>query len=53
VEARLDRHDFVAQHFARVTPLAQVDRLRRGVAIAHYVIYRVGGFHGAPLGRMP
>jgi len=53
VETRLDRHDFVAGHFAQVTPIAHVDRLRRGVAIAHYVIYRVAGFHGAPLGRTP
>jgi 4-amino-4-deoxy-L-arabinose transferase-like glycosyltransferase len=51
VEMRLDRHDFVAEHFAQVIPIAHVDRLRRGVAIAHYVIYRVEGFHGAPLGR--
>lgn len=53
VEQRLDRHDFVAAHFAQVTPIAHVDRLRRGVAIAHYVIYRVVGLRGAPLGRMP
>jgi hypothetical protein len=53
VETRLDRHDFVAAHFARVVPIAHVDRLRRGVAIAHYVIYRVEGLQGAPLGRLP
>jgi 4-amino-4-deoxy-L-arabinose transferase-like glycosyltransferase len=53
VEARLDRQGFVAEHFAQVTPIAHVDRLRRGVAIAHYEIYRVAGFHGAPLGRIP
>ncbi len=53
VETRLDRHDFVAGHFSHVMPLAHVDRLRQGIAIAHYVIYRVEGFHGAPLGRMP
>jgi len=53
VETRLDRHDFVAEHFAKVTPIAHVDRLRRGIAIAHYTIYQVAGFHGAPLGRIP
>jgi 4-amino-4-deoxy-L-arabinose transferase-like glycosyltransferase len=53
VEQRLDRHDFVAAHFTDVTPIAHVDRLRKGVAIAHYVIYRVAGLRGAPLGRMP
>jgi 4-amino-4-deoxy-L-arabinose transferase-like glycosyltransferase len=53
VETRLDRQDVVAAHFSKVTAIARVDRLRRGVAIAHYVIYRVEGFHGAPLGRLP
>lgn len=53
VEERLDRHAFVAAHFAKVTPIAHVDRLRKGVAIAHYVIYRVDGLLGPPLGRMP
>ena len=53
VEERLDRHAFVAAHFTSVVPVAHVDRVRRGVAIAHYVIYRVGGLIGAPLGRVP
>jgi 4-amino-4-deoxy-L-arabinose transferase-like glycosyltransferase len=53
VETRLDRHAFVAEHFEQVTPIAQLDRLRRGVAIAHYVVYRVNGLRGAPLGRLP
>ena len=53
VEERLDRHAFIAAHFAEVRPIAHIDRLRRGVAIAHYVIYRVDGLVGAPFGRMP
>ena len=53
VEKRLDRHDLVAAHFAEVTPIAHFDRLRRGVAIAHYVVYRVAGLRGTPLGRLP
>jgi len=53
VETRLDRHDVVAAHFSKVMPIAHVDRLRHGVAIAHYAIYRIEGFHGAPLGRIP
>jgi 4-amino-4-deoxy-L-arabinose transferase-like glycosyltransferase len=53
VETRLDRHELVATHFAQVKPIAHVDRLRRDVAIAHYMIYRVEGLRGAPLGRMP
>ena len=44
VETRLDRHELLAQHFQSVTPIAHFDRLRGGVAIAHYVVYRVAGF---------
>jgi len=53
VETRLDRHDLVARDFGSVTPVAHFDRLRRGIAIAHYVAYRVAGWRGAPAGRMP
>jgi 4-amino-4-deoxy-L-arabinose transferase-like glycosyltransferase len=53
VETRLDRHDFVAEHFAQLIEVARFDRLRRGIAIAHYVAYRANGFHGLPLGRLP
>lgn len=53
VELRLDRHDFIASHFAQVVQVAHFDRLRRGVPIAHYVAYRVNGLRDAPLGRLP
>lgn len=53
VETRLDRHDLLTPHFQSVTALAHFDRLRRGVPIAHYVVYRVSGLRGAPLGRLP
>jgi hypothetical protein len=53
VESRLDRHDFIASHFAQVVQVAHFDRLRRGVPIAHYVAYRVNGLRDAPLGRLP
>ncbi len=53
VETRLDRHEFVAEHFARLAQVAHFDRLRRGVPIAHYVVYRVNGLRGAALGRVP
>ena len=52
VEMRLDRHDLLAAHFRRVTPVAHFDRLRRGVPIAHYVVYRVDGLRGGPVGRV-
>lgn len=52
-ETRRDRHDLVAAHFAKVTEIAQIDRLRKGVPIAHYIVYRVEGPKGTDLGRMP
>jgi 4-amino-4-deoxy-L-arabinose transferase-like glycosyltransferase len=52
-EPRLDKKDALVAHFARVQRIAQFDRLRRGVPIAHYVVYRVSGAHGPALGRMP
>jgi len=52
-ETRRDRHDIVAAHFSQVQEIAQFDRERKGVAIAHYVIYRVSGLKGAPPGRLP
>lgn len=52
-EDRRDRHDLVAMHFAQVVEIARIDRERKGVAIAHYVVYRVSGLKGAPVGRIP
>jgi hypothetical protein len=33
--------------------VARIDRERKGVTIAHYVVYRVSGLKGAPVGRIP
>ena len=52
-EVRRDRHDLIGAHFSDVTEIARIDRDRRGVAIAHYVVYRVSGLKGAAVGRMP
>ena len=52
-EARRDRRDLIDAAFRHVTEAARVDRLRKGVAIAHYVIYRVDGLKGVPPGRLP
>ncbi len=52
-EERRDLHALVAQSFAEVTPVARIDRQRHGIAIAHYVVYRVSSPKGASLGRMP
>ena len=53
VEQRLDRRAAVAAHFADVRPVARFDRLRHGVPIAHYVVYRVSGWNGTAVGRLP
>ncbi|HEY4942324.1 MAG TPA: glycosyltransferase family 39 protein [Rhizomicrobium sp.] len=53
VEQRLAKPDVLAPHFASVREVGGFDRLRRGVPIAHYLIYRVAGWHGPALGRMP
>jgi len=52
-ETRRDRRDLIVAHFAEVREIARVDREQKGVAIAHYVIYRVSGLKGAPPGRQP
>ncbi len=53
VEPRLDKHAELAAHFTSVREVSRFDRLRHGVPIAHYVIYRLDGWHGQPFGRMP
>ncbi len=52
-EDRKDRHDLVAAAFSDVRQVARIDRLREGVPIAHYVVYRVIGPKTQRLGRMP
>ena len=52
-ETRRDRRDTIAAHFTEVREVARIDREQKGVAVAHYVIYRVGGLKGAPPGRQP
>jgi len=53
VEQRLDKHAGLAPQFSSVVEVGHFDRLRRGVPIAHYVIYRVSGWNGQRTGRMP
>ncbi len=52
-EERRDLHALVATAFAEVTPVARIDRKRHGIAIAHYIVYRVRGPKSPSLGRMP
>lgn len=51
-EDRRDLHKLAEVCFAEVTPVAHIDRLREGVAIAHYSVYRLAGAK-QPCGRMP
>jgi 4-amino-4-deoxy-L-arabinose transferase-like glycosyltransferase len=51
-EIRRDRHDLVAAEFAEVKEIARFDRLRQGVPVAHYIVYRASGPKGA-FGRLP
>jgi 4-amino-4-deoxy-L-arabinose transferase-like glycosyltransferase len=52
-EDRRDQHGLVSQAFADVTEIARFDRVRQGIPIAHYVVYRVRGPRSGDLGRMP
>jgi hypothetical protein len=50
-EARRDLHGLLLLSFKRVTAVGQFDRLRKGVPIAHYIVYRVEGLKSPPPGR--
>lgn len=52
-EDRRDLHTRLASCFKLVQPLARIDRRRKGVAIAHYDIYRLSGPKLPACGRMP
>lgn len=49
----LDRRDLFAARFAIAREVARFDRSRKGVAIAHYSVWRVEGAKTADLGRKP
>ncbi len=52
-ETRRDDRALIAAHFAHVEEIARIDREREGVDIAHYVVYRVSGLQGPPVGHVP
>lgn len=52
-EERRDNRDLIAAHFVQVVEIARIDRDRQGVPVARYVVYRVSGPKGAPVGRIP
>jgi 4-amino-4-deoxy-L-arabinose transferase-like glycosyltransferase len=51
-ELRKDRHDLVATGFATLTVVGHIDRLRKGIPIAHYVVYRMAGPKAGAVGRV-
>ena len=53
VEQRLDKHAELESSFTSIKEIARFDRLRRGVPIAQYVVYRASGWRGRAFGRMP
>lgn len=53
VEQRLDKHALMSAWFTQVRPVARFDRLRQGVPIAHYAVYRLSGWRGQRFGRLP
>jgi 4-amino-4-deoxy-L-arabinose transferase-like glycosyltransferase len=53
VEQRLDKHTDLGRYFGDIRPILRFDRQRRGVAVAHYVIYRVSAWRGTRFGRAP
>jgi hypothetical protein len=43
----------VSKHFSRIRFVARLVRERGGDAIDAFYVYRVSGFHGATIGRIP
>lgn len=43
----------VGQHFSHIAFVATLNRIRSGVTIDRFNVYRLSGFHGTPIGRMP
>jgi 4-amino-4-deoxy-L-arabinose transferase-like glycosyltransferase len=52
VEQRLDHHALLAPFFGEVQEVDRFDRTRRGVPIAHYIVYRLNGWRGTRIGRV-
>ena len=52
-EDRRDLHAGLAACFASIQPLANIDRARKGIAIAHYRVWRLASPKTPSCGRMP
>jgi 4-amino-4-deoxy-L-arabinose transferase-like glycosyltransferase len=52
-EQNRDQYDLVATHFGTLSPLPSITRRRGEVPVGRYAVYRLSGFGGLPLGRIP
>jgi hypothetical protein len=52
-EVQRDRSRMLRSQFSQVQELARFDRVRRGVPVAHMVLYRLSGPKGALVARLP
>jgi hypothetical protein len=53
VENRRDQHAVLAADFTDVAALAEIPRIANGATVAIYRVYRVSGWRGTRLGRLP
>ncbi len=53
VEAQRDRHQDLTAYFSDIKLVAETARSARGSTVALYRMYRVSGWRGTPLGRLP
>lgn len=51
-EDRRARHWTIAAHYARISELARIDRMRAGQSVSRYIVFQVGWPYIAPYGRM-
>ena len=52
-EDRRDQYEKLAAFFSDIRLVAEIDRSAHGAAVAHYRVYRLGGWHGQAIGRLP
>lgn len=52
-QSRLDKHERIEALYAWVTEIGSIARYRKGVAVAHYTVYRAVGPKRALIGKVP
>lgn len=51
-EDRRARHWTIAAHYAQISEIARVDRMRAGQSVSRYIVFQVGWPYIAPYGRL-